>query len=147
MAIFSKLTRDRWSRFRRIKRAWYSFCYSLGSVLSFLVFEILCNDKPYIMSYNENGIFRFFQFYSKRIWWKYLTEADYLALRNSPSLKMVIIGWFFHLSHIVPYIHTSTSQVRPLIHPLPIIGWVPILLQGMCLPVCYMDFVYVCSFL
>ena len=99
--------------------------------------EILCNDKPYIISYNGKWYFPIFQFYSeKEFGGKYLTEADYLnPCGIHPTLLLVITGWFFHQFHIVPYIHTSTLPVFLLILPLPIIGWVRILLPEMCLPV------------
>ena len=84
MTIFSSLTRDRFCRFKKIKRAWYSFVI-LSVLFGLSLFaEILCNDKPYIISYNGRLYFPIFQFYpEKEFGGKYLTEADYVTLRNS----------------------------------------------------------------
>ena len=129
-------------------QTWYSFLILSGLFFLSLFSEILCNDKPYIMSYNGKWYFPIFQFYSeKEFGGKYLTEADYLALRNSPLFKngdnWMVFPPIPH-SPLHSYIDLAGS---PLIHPLPIIGWVQILLPGMCLPVFFTAFVYVCSFL
>lgn len=84
--MFSKLTRDRFSRFRKIKRAWYSFVILSAFFILSLFSEILCNDKPYIVSFNGNFYFPIFQFYpEKEFGGKYLTETDYVNLNSSDS--------------------------------------------------------------
>ncbi len=84
--MFSKLTRDRFSRFRKIKRAWYSFVILSAFFVLSLFSEILCNDKPYIVSFNGNFYFPIFQFYpEKEFGGKYLTETDYVNLNSSDS--------------------------------------------------------------
>ena len=84
--MFSKLTRDRFSRFRKIKRAWYSFVILSAFFVLSLFSEILCNDKPYIVSFNGNLYFPIFQFYpEKEFGGKYLTETDYVNLNSSDS--------------------------------------------------------------
>ena len=84
--MFSKLTRDRFSRFRKIKRAWYSFVILSAFFVISLFSEILCNDKPYIVSFNGNFYFPIFQFYpEKEFGGKYLTETDYVNLNSSDS--------------------------------------------------------------
>ena len=86
MAIFSQLSRDRFNRFRKIKRAWYSFILLSGLFLLSLFSEILCNDRPYILSYEGRLYFPMFHFYpEKEFGGKYLTEADYVTLRNSDA--------------------------------------------------------------
>ena len=84
--MFSKLTRDRFSRFRKIKRAWYSFVILSAFFVLSLFSEILCNDKPYIVSFNGNFYFPIFQFYpEKEFGGKYLTETNYVNLNSSDS--------------------------------------------------------------
>ncbi len=86
MAIFSQLSRDRFNRFRKIKRAWYSFILLSGLFILSLFSEILCNDRPYILSYEGRLYFPIFHFYpEKEFGGKYLTEADYVTLRNSDA--------------------------------------------------------------
>ena len=86
MAIFSQLSRDRFNRFRKIKRAWYSFILLSGLFILSLFSEILCNDRPYILSYEGRLYFPMFHFYpEKEFGGKYLTEADYVTLRNSDA--------------------------------------------------------------
>ncbi len=86
MAIFSQLSRDRFNRFRKIKRAWYSFILLSGLFILSLFSEILCNDRPYILSYEGRLYFPMFHFYpEKEFGGKYLTEADYVSLRNSDA--------------------------------------------------------------
>lgn len=85
MAFFSKLTRDRLIRFRRIKRAWYSFLILSALFVLSLFSELICNDRPYVLSYENKLYFPMFQFYTEREFGgKYLTEANYLNLRKSP---------------------------------------------------------------
>jgi len=86
MAILSQLSRDRFNRFRKIKRAWYSFILLSGLFILSLFSEILCNDRPYILSYEGRLYFPMFHFYpEKEFGGKYLTEADYVTLRNSDA--------------------------------------------------------------
>ena len=86
MVHFSKLTQDRFLRFRKIKRAWYSLVILSSLFVLSLFSELICNDKPYIMSYKGSVYFPLFQFYpEKEFGGRYLTEADYLSLRDSPQ--------------------------------------------------------------
>ena len=84
MAIFSTLTKDRFVRFKKIKRAWYSLVL-LGSPFFLSLFsELICNDRPYLLYYEGKLYFPMFQFYPEKTFGgKYQTEADYVDLRNS----------------------------------------------------------------
>ena len=67
-----------------IKRAWYSFIILSALFVLSLFAELLCNDRPYIISFNDKLYFPIFKFYpEKEFGGKYLTEADYVSLRNS----------------------------------------------------------------
>ena len=71
-----------------IKRAWYSFIILSGLFVLSLFAELLCNDRPYIISFNDKLYFPIFKFYpEKEFGGKYLTEADYVSLRNSDLFK------------------------------------------------------------
>jgi len=84
MPLFSKLTKDRFTRFRKIKRAWYSLLILSFLFILSLFSEFICNDKPYIISYDGRFYFPIFKFYpEKQFGGKYLTEVDYVSLRNS----------------------------------------------------------------
>jgi microcin C transport system permease protein len=86
MVHFSKLTKDRFLRFRKIKRAWYSLVILSSFFVLSLFSELICNDKPYIMSYEGSLYFPLFKFYpEKKFGGRYLTESDYLSLKDSPQ--------------------------------------------------------------
>ena len=88
MAVFSSLTLDRFSRFMKIKRAWYSFLILSFLFLLSLFSELICNDRPYVLSYEGELYFPMFQFYpEKEFGGKYLTEADYVSLRNADDFQ------------------------------------------------------------
>ena len=71
-----------------IKRAWYSFIILSALFVLSLFAELLCNDRPYIISFNDKLYFPIFKFYpEKEFGGKYLTEADYVSLRNSDLFK------------------------------------------------------------
>ena len=71
-----------------IKRAWYSFIILFALFVLSLFAELLCNDRPYIISFNDKLYFPIFKFYpEKEFGGKYLTEADYVSLRNSDLFK------------------------------------------------------------
>ncbi|MBD3420702.1 MAG: ABC transporter permease subunit [Chitinivibrionales bacterium] len=83
MRIFSDLTRERWRRFRRIKRAYISLIL-LGSAFVLSLFsEFIANDKPLYLRYHGNSYFPVLFTYSERTFGgRYKTEADYVTLRN-----------------------------------------------------------------
>jgi microcin C transport system permease protein len=71
-----------------IKRAWYSFIILSALFVLSLFAELLCNDRPYIISFNDKLYFPIFKFYpEKEFGGKYFTEADYVSLRNSDLFK------------------------------------------------------------
>ena len=71
-----------------IKRAWYSFIILSALFVLSLFAELLCNDRPYIISFNDKLYFPIFKFYpEKEFGGKYLTEADYVSLRHSDLFK------------------------------------------------------------
>ena len=88
MALFSSLAHDRFARFKKIKRAWYSFLILSFLFILSLFSELICNDRPYVLWYEDEFYFPIFQFYpEKEFGGKYLTEADYVALRKSEVFR------------------------------------------------------------
>ena len=148
MAVFSKLSKDRFRRFRMIKRAWYSFIILSALFVLSLFAELLCNDRPYIISFNDKLYFPIFKFYpEKEFGGKYLTEADYVSLRNSDLFKKEGNWMLLPPFHTALCILTWTLRVPLRILHLRCIGWERMPPQEMSLPDCFMVSGFVCSFL
>ena len=102
--MFSELTRDRFRRFRGIRRAWWSLLIlSIAFVLS-LFSEFLANDKPLILRHQGKTYFPVVRFYPEsNFGLPNATEADYLALNKDASFKSSG-GWMlFPPVHWGPY--------------------------------------------
>ncbi len=86
--MFSELTRDRFRRLKRIKRAYYSL-WILGVAFAISLFsEFVVNDKPLYLRYQGRSYFPVFFFYSGQTFGgKYKTEADYLALKRNEEFQ------------------------------------------------------------
>ncbi len=86
--MISEITRDRLKRFRKIKRAYFSFWILLGAYVLSLGAELWVNDKPLMMGYEGKWFFPVFKKYSSlEFGGKYKTEANYLNLRNNQDFK------------------------------------------------------------
>lgn len=86
MLRFSDITKERFAAFRRIRRAYWSL-WILG--VSFVV-SLFCgfwvNDRPIVLSYNNELFFPAFKFYpDRKFGGSYGTEADYLKLAADPE--------------------------------------------------------------
>ena len=79
---------NRFRRFRKIRRAYYSFLI-LGIAFALSLFcRFLANDKPLFLRYRGHAYFPVVRFYpSSAFGGDYGTETDYLKLRNDPSFK------------------------------------------------------------
>jgi len=86
--MFSELTRDRFRRFKKIKRAYYSL-WILGVAFAISLFsEFVANDKPLYLRYQGRSYFPALFFYSGQTFGgRYKTEADYLALKRNEEFK------------------------------------------------------------
>src|SRR5688572_21468168 len=85
MAI-SELTRERFRRFRSIKRAWWSLIILSTAFLLSLFSELIANDKPLVLRYQGATYFPVFRFYPGTAFGgAYGTEPDYLALRKDSA--------------------------------------------------------------
>ena len=86
--MLSEISRQRFRRFRAIKRAWWSFLILSAAFVISLFSEEIANDHPLIMSYHGHYYFPTVRFYSADIFGgQYKTETDYLALRNDPDFR------------------------------------------------------------
>lgn len=86
--MFSELTKDRFRRFKRIKRAYYSL-WILGIAFFLSLFsEFIVNDKPLYLRYKGKSYFPVLSFYSEQTFnGKYKTEADYLTLKENEEFQ------------------------------------------------------------
>jgi len=86
--MISELTRDRFRRFKRIRRAHYSF-WLLGIAFIISLFsEFIANDKPLYLRYMGKSYFPVLTFYSSETFGgRYRTEADYPALKKNTQFK------------------------------------------------------------
>jgi microcin C transport system permease protein len=86
--VFSELTKDRLRRFKRIRRAYYSFWILVIAFVLSLFSEMIANDKPLFLRYKGHSYFPVLFFYSGQTFGgKYKTEADYLALKKDEAFQ------------------------------------------------------------
>jgi microcin C transport system permease protein len=91
--VFSEISRQRFRRFRAIKRAWWSFIILTTAFILSLFSEEIANDHPLILSYHGHYYFPTFCFYPAQTFGgQYKTEADYFALRDDPAFRAAR-GW------------------------------------------------------
>lgn len=86
--MISELTKDRWRRFKEIKRSYYSLILLSSLFILSLFSECIANDKPLFVSYEGNSYFPVFAFYSgEDFGLDYRTEADYIQLKSDSSFR------------------------------------------------------------
>ena len=81
MPIFSELSKQRFERFRQVRRAWWSLWVLLGAYALSLLSPWLVNDKPLILQWEGQWTFPALAHYSETTFGgPYLTEPDYPRL-------------------------------------------------------------------
>ena len=91
--MLSDISRERFNRFRAIKRAWFAFLILTFAFLLSLFSEEIANDHPLLLYYHGHYYFPTFKFYpATDFGGPYKTEADYFALRNDPAFRAAG-GW------------------------------------------------------
>ena len=102
--MFSELTRERFRRFRTIRRAWWSFLILAGAFVLSLFSEFIANDKPLLLRYHGELFVPAVRFYPEtNFGLPHATEPDYLAL-NQDSVFKEAGGWMlFPIIHWGPY--------------------------------------------
>jgi microcin C transport system permease protein len=106
--LFSDLTLERWRRFRRMKRAWYSLLALGISFLLSLGSEFISNDKPLFLRYNGESYFPLLKFYpASQFGMNFGTAPDYHVLRDNDGFKakggsmvMPVIPWGPYRAHL-----------------------------------------------
>jgi microcin C transport system permease protein len=103
--VLSDLSRERFNRFRAIKRAWFAFLILAFAFVLSLFSEEIANDHPLLLSYHGHLYFPSFRFYpADTFGGRYKTEADYVDLRTNPAFYAAG-GWM-----ILPPIPTGPQR-------------------------------------
>ena len=81
---FHPATRQRWARFRRLRRGWWSFWILLGAYAVSLFSEWIANDKPLWIRHGGRHYFPVLRFYPEDAFTGSgrMTRPDYKALAN-----------------------------------------------------------------
>ena len=84
---FDPITRKRLQRFRDYKRAWYSLLIIVILYLTSLVAELLCNDRPLYIHYENESYYPVLFFYPEDTFTGngLLTRPDYKTINASPA--------------------------------------------------------------
>ncbi len=99
--MFSDLAKQRFRRFRKIRRAWIAFIILCAAFVLSLFSEEIANDHPLVLQYHGHYYFPTFKFYpATDFGGQYLTEADYIELRNDPAFRAAG-GWM--ILPIIPH--------------------------------------------
>ncbi len=86
--FFSELTRERWRKFKTMRRAYYSFLILGGAFILSLFSQFIANDKPLFLHYEGKSHFPILKFYSDETFGGiFRTEADYVKLRHDPEFR------------------------------------------------------------
>ena len=112
----SDLTKDRWRKFKKIRRAFYSLI--LLSVLFFisLFSELIANSKPIVLHYRGQTYFPTMFFYSgKELGQPYGTEADYRGLTRSEGFTRA--GWAVYPPLAFDPLEADLEGMDPPPHP------------------------------
>ena len=108
--MLSDISRERFRRFRALKRAWYAFLLLTTAFVISLFSEEVANDHPLLLKYKGSYYFPTVKFYpATDFGGNYATEADYVELRNSAAFRAAG-GWM--LLPIIP--HGPTHSARDL---------------------------------
>jgi microcin C transport system permease protein len=105
---FSELTRERWRRFTRMRRAYFSLMILATAFILSLFSEFISNDKPLYLRFEGKSFFPIVKFYpASAFGLGFGTAPDYHALREDPSFKqkggfmiMPLIPWGPYRAHL-----------------------------------------------
>jgi microcin C transport system permease protein len=84
---WNPITIKRWRRFRRLRRAWYSFWILLALYTVSLGAELVCNNEPLLVRFEGRSFFPVFRFYPESTFLRNgkSTRPDYKQLAASPA--------------------------------------------------------------
>lgn len=104
-------------RFRKNRRGYYSFCILTTLFCLSLFSELLCNHKPYLMSFEGRIYFPLFKFYPGELFGEKITaEIDYRELEVSERFKLARNWMIFPPIHYSP---NETMKHLPMPPPTP----------------------------
>ena len=92
---FHPVTRQRWARFRALRRGWWSFWFLLVALEISLLAEWIANDKPLWVRFEGRNYFPVVKFYPEDVFAKNgrLTRPDYKALAASAAFAPDSANW------------------------------------------------------
>jgi microcin C transport system permease protein len=84
----SPLSKKRWSKFKRIRRAHLALIILCAIYLISLGSELLANDRPLLVWYEGRPYFPVLRFYSEQTFGgEFITAPDYKKLRETPAFS------------------------------------------------------------
>ena len=110
------LTRQRWARFRRLRRAWWSLLLLTALYLVSLTAECWCNDRPLLVCHRGRLYFPVFFDYPDDAFTGSgrLTRPDYRALAQTPDFARGGPGRMIFPPHPYgPLTSVSADTIRP----------------------------------
>lgn len=120
---FSPLARDRWRRFRRIRRAYVSLWLLGGAFILSLFSDFIANDRPLYASYRGRHFFPVVAFYPESAFGgRHGTEPDYRALRDDAAFRAAGGKMLFPP---IPYspARSNLDNAAPPPHPPSLAHW------------------------
>jgi len=112
----SRITKERWQRFRANRRGYWSLWIFTLLFLIALFAEVIANDKPLIISYKSRLFFPFlFEYSETEFGGEFQTEADY----RDKYVKNLINnnGWMINAP--IPYSYNTINYDLPSPAPSP----------------------------
>ena len=87
--VRNPIARKRWQRFRKMRRAWYSFCLLLILFFVSLAAELVCNSKPLAIIHKGKLYFPFCKFYPESTFIDnaQIKHIDYKKLAKNENFK------------------------------------------------------------
>ena len=128
---WNPITIKRWKRFRRLRRAWGSFCILLALYLASLGSELICNNDPLYVRFEGHSYFPVFHYYPEDVFLKNgkQTRPDYQQIQLSPTFtnqtsnRMVFAPSPFGPNEIIDPASILTSESVALVFlPQPRVG-------------------------
>ena len=84
-AVCTPLNREKFARFRKLKRAWASFCLLTGIFLVSLLSEVIASGRPWVVRYEGRWFFPRLSLVTRDVFFEDAgrTEADFRSLADS----------------------------------------------------------------
>lgn len=114
--MISEISKDRFRRFKAIKRAWYSLLILGGAFVLSLFSEFIANDRPLYIAYEGKSYFPVLYYYpGTEFGQPYEEAADYTALRKDENFRAEA----FMISALIPHGPNGYDLDQPGTPPFP----------------------------